>query len=289
MTFCRSFINESNQRRIIMKVFLIHLYVLMTLLLFPEISFSKDVVTVQGGDFQMGCSIADKSCANDEGGKGGMRVHVPQFYIDKLEVSVEQYMKCMKDGNCTRPKDHNRNKYCNLGAKGRADHPVNCVDWDQASAYCVWVKGRLPYEAEWEKAARGGSQSRYPWGQEVSCKQAILDDGKTQGSVSGEPDGCGEDRTWKRASRPANAFGLFDMSGNAGEWTANWYSSDAIQTHYSKGNLKGPSKSRERVVRGGSWDENKANLRSSYRNVKLPISGDSVYGSIGFRCVYDNK
>jgi len=78
------------------------------------------------------------------------------------------------------------------------------------------------------------------------------------------------------------------MHGNAGEWTMNWYAPSAISQHCAKGDLVGPEKGRQRVVRGGSWDENKVNLRNSLRNVKPPISGNSVYGSIGFRCAVSN-
>ncbi|HED36546.1 MAG TPA: formylglycine-generating enzyme family protein [Gammaproteobacteria bacterium] len=262
---------------------------LLPVLLTPGLCWATDVVKVEAGNFQMGCSQGDPDCGKDEGKQGGTAVFVKTFYIDKLEVSVADYNKCMKSGNCPAPADdHDRNQYCNQGAKDRNDHPINCVDWDQALAFCKWKKGRLPYEAEWEKAARAGSHSRFPWGQNVSCKNAILDDGVTTGSVKGEPDGCGEDRTWTRASRPANAYGLFDMHGNAGEWTANWYKDNAIEALYAKGDLKGPKSSKQRVVRGGSWDENKNNLRSSYRNVKPPVSGRAIYGSVGFRCAYDS-
>jgi iron(II)-dependent oxidoreductase len=200
-------------------------------------------------------------------------------------VTVSEYEACIDAGNCQPPKDHARNKYCNFGDESRLTHPVNCVDWDEALAYCEWQGKRLPYEAEWGKAARAGTASRYPWGQEVDCTHAILDDGKTMGSVPGEPDGCGEDRTWEIGSRMPNHFKLYDMHGNAGEWMMNWYSPSAIEAYYAKGDLKGPEKGKQRVVRGGSWDENRKNLRSSYRNVKTPVSGKSIYGSIGFRCV----
>lgn len=76
------------------------------------------------------------------------------------------------------------------------------------------------------------------------------------------------------------------MHGNVGERTSVWYSADGL-ANYAAGNLDGPAKGKQRVVRGGSWDENKLNLRSSYRNVKPPISGKSIYGSIGFRCAKD--
>ena len=248
-----------------------------------------DTVTVKAGPFQMGCSVNDPDCEKDEGPAGGTTVSVPTFKIDKYEVSVADFRACIEAGMCTRPKDHKRNKYCNFDAPQRNDHPVNCVDWDQAFNYCRWKNGRLPYEAEWEKAARGGTTSRYPWGEEATCKQAILDDGITMGSVKGEPDGCGEDRTWPRGSRPANPLGLFDMHGNAGEWTMNWYEPDALASLYAKEDLSGPLLGKQRVVRGGSWDENRPNLRSSFRNVKPPLSGKAVYGSIGFRCAYPDQ
>ena len=247
-------------------------------------SDEENRVLIPAGKFNMGCSVGDRDCGKDEGLAGGVSVEVPDFYIYDREVTVAEYETCMYAGKCPRPKDHARNKYCNLGEPSRKNHPVNCIDWDAALAYCEWQGARLPYEAEWEKAARGGATSRYPWGQEVDCRVAILDDGKTFGSVPNEPDGCGEDRTWEVASRGPNHFKLFDMHGNVGEWTMNWYSPTAITMLYAQGDLQGPPMGRQRVVRGGSWDETRDNLRSSYRNVKPPVSGKRIYGSIGFRC-----
>ena len=264
-------------------------YVLCLLLGGQRIGLANERITIPAGTFLMSCSKNDPVCDKDEGPAGGTSVMVTEFNIDKYEVSVNEYRTCLEAGKCSRPKDHARNKYCNFDAKGREQHPVNCLDWDQAQSFCQWQGGRLPFEAEWEKAARAGSTSRYPWGQEVSCQHAILDDGKTMGSVANEPDGCGEDRTWPRGSRSANQFGLYDMHGNAGEWIHNWYAADAITQLYAKGNLKGPDSGKRKLVRGGSWDENRDNLRSSFRNVKEPVSGDGVYGSIGFRCVYHPK
>jgi iron(II)-dependent oxidoreductase len=116
---------------------------------------------------------------------------------------------------------------------------------------------------------------------------AILDDGRTHGSAGKELDGCGEDCTWPVGSRKPNAFGLFDMHGNTGEWTGNGYAPDALAALYAKGGLKGPASSPRRVVRGGSWDEERDNLRSSFRNTKPPWQDDAIYGSIGFRCAAD--
>jgi len=256
-------------------------------LLFSYNSVAEKTSLITAGTFNMGCSVGDSLCEKDEVAQGGVGVYVNEFRIDTHEVSVGKYQQCVKKGRCKIPDTHKKNKYCNYGAQQRENHPVNCIDWQDALEYCHWKGGRLPYEAEWEKAARAGSKTAYPWGNKVDCQQAIVDDGKTSGSVPDEPDGCGEDRTWPVGSRKANAFGLYDMHGNAGEWTANWYAPGAIEKLYAKSNLSGPERGRKKVVRGGSWDENTGNLRSSYRNTKRPVSGESIYGSIGFRCVYD--
>lgn len=246
-------------------------------------------VIVPAGAFQMGCSKGDTACEKDEGRPGGVTVSVPAFAIDTHEVTVANYRACIKAGRCAPPLTHQRSQYCNFGAPGRDAHSVNCVDWEQAQAYCQWQGGRLPWEAEWEKAARAGTKMRYPWGNNVDCRQAILDDGKTHGSAGKELDGCGEDRTWPVASRPPNAIGLYDMHGNAGEWIGNWYAPDALTEMYAKGDLEGPAASRQKVVRGGSWDEEKNNLRSSFRSTKPPRQDDAIYGSIGFRCVTEAR
>ncbi len=250
------------------------------------LALAREPVQIPAGNFNMGCSENDERCDGDEGKPGGIAVYVPAFNIDKYEVTVAEYRNCIANGHCTRPLDNNRNQYCNFDHPDREQHPVNCIDWSQAVAYCTTQGGRLPREAEWEKAARADSVTAFPWGDRVSCKEAILDEVSPQQSDQ-EPDGCWTDATWAVGSRPANGYGLHDMHGNAGEWTATWYTPNAIRELYAKGNLDGPERSRQRVVRGGSWDENRANLRSSYRNTKPPAQDGAIYGSIGFRCAYD--
>ena len=85
-------------------------------------------VLIDGGVFQMGCSVDDVDCENDEGAQGGVSVNVPAFKLDVNEVSVAEYNACISAGKCQRPKDFQRNKYCNVGAQGRDHHPANCVD-----------------------------------------------------------------------------------------------------------------------------------------------------------------
>jgi len=249
-----------------------------------QFATAAEMVAIPADAFNMGCSKGDTLCERDE--KPAVKVSVSAFLIDAKEITVAEYRACVSVGKCQAPKTHSRNQYCNYDAPKRDTHPVNCIDWADAQAYCATQGKRLPREAEWEKAARAGSESPYAWGRSASCREAIANDGKTTGSVQGEQDGCGEDRTWPVASRAPNAWGLYDMHGNAGEWVANGYAADAL-AHYAKGDLDYPRKSDGRVVRGGSWDEKMRNLRVSFRNSKPPVSGDVVYGSIGFRCAQD--
>lgn len=255
-----------------------------------NIQRSQSLIKIPAGDFQMGCSFDDKDCDEDEGPRGGVRVFVDEFFINRHEVSVAEYRHCVMSGHCQTPHTFQRNKYCNYDAPGRDQHPINCINWLQAQNYCLRQGGRLPLEAEWEKAARGGSAARFPWGHaDATCQQAIMDDNKTRGSVPGEHDGCGEDRTWPRGSRAANRFGLYDMQGGTAEWVYNWFAQDAIQHLYAKGMLSAPDNGRWRVIRGGAWDEQAWAQTSSNRWAKPPSGHRSLYGSNGFRCVFKSR
>ena len=250
----------------------------------PAAEVPDNAVMVPAGSFRMGCSPGDDDCKTDEGPAGGVEVMVNAFWIDRHEVSVAEYRQCVAAGDCERPFDHARNPYCNYDASGRDDYPLNCVDWFQAGAYCAWRGGRLPSEAEWEKAARGGTSTRYPWGdEEATCENAVMDDG-VYISPEGETDGCGRDRLEDRGSRTPNGYDLYDMNGSVAEWVHNWYEADAIENLYANRDLAGPGEGRRRVLRGGAWDEGPEAQRSSNRWAKVPKGHRSIYGSNGFRC-----
>ena len=217
---------------------------------------------------------------SDSGESDELPVHqvtVPAFEMTMTEVTVAQYQACVDTGACTEPDDFTVDSYCNWGQAGREDHPVNCVDWFQAVAFCSWVGGRLPSEAEWEYAARGGGQDiTYPWGNDSpSCTYAVLYEGGY---------GCGMDRTWAVCSKPAGntAQGLCDMAGNVFEWVQDWYHSNYNGAPWDGSAWESPSHS-YRVLRGGSFNANYAR-RAADRDNSAPALR---YGSLGLRCARD--
>ena len=219
-----------------------------------------DYLPVPAGEFLMGATSADSSADDDE--KPQHVVYLDAFWIMKTEVTNAQYAQCVAAGACAEPgntrwQDH---EYI--------DHPVVNVGWSQAQTYCVWAGGRLPTEAEWEKAARGADGRRYPWG------DAVPD---VQRANYGNPNGG----TTPVGSYPAGAspYGALDMAGNVWEWVADWYDAG----YYARSpavNPLGPDTGIGRVLRGGSWDYAAGGLRCSSRRYGPALR----YSNIGFRC-----
>ncbi len=197
------------------------------------------------------------------------RVTVPPFQIAKTEVTVAQYRACVEAGACTAP---GTEAGCNWHVAGREQHPVNCVDWAQARAFSTWVGGRLPTEAEWEHAARGGGAvGPWPWGaEEATCARAVMEDPSN--------DGCGRNATWPVCSKPAgnSRQGLCDLAGNVKEWVEDCFGDYAGAPVDGSARTEGECK--ERAVRGGSWAETKGIVRVSNRTGYSPRSGNFLFG-----------
>jgi formylglycine-generating enzyme required for sulfatase activity len=200
------------------------------------------------------------------------QVTLTAFRIDRTEVTVSAYADCHDSGSCSAPDTSGMSGRCNWDKPERVDHPINCVTWEQARVYCAWVGKRLPTEAEWEMAARGGDGRRYPWGNEVPlCSRANY--GRCVGDVT-EPVG----------SHPtgASASGALDMAGNVDEWVADWYDMDYYASSPAT-DPQGSATGEFRVVRGGSWFNIPWYLRTSARTRNDP---STRYLGTGFRCAH---
>jgi formylglycine-generating enzyme required for sulfatase activity len=154
---------------------------------------------------------------------------------------------------------------------GFEDHPVICVNWFGASAFAAWIGGRLPTEAEWENACRGGVEGfTFPWGNDKP-NHSLANFGENVGSTT--PVG----------KYPPNRFGLYDMTGNTWEWCKDWYRKD----YYKKSpkiNPGGPSSGVDKVVRGGGWAYGMETLRCAKREKRWARVGGT---NIGFRVAFD--
>ena len=218
---------------------------------------SNNMVSVKGGTFNMGCQDGrDKDCDNDE--KPAHTVTLSGFQISRYEVTQSQWEAVMGE---------NPSNF-----EGCPDCPVEQLSWNDVQEFLKKLNGltgqhyRLPTEAEWEYAARGGANSKaYPY-----------NGGNEAGSVAWYNDNSG-DKTHPVGKKKANEPVLYDMSGNVLEWCADWYNdySDKAQT-----NPKGPASGSYRVLRGGSWFNYPQDVRAAFRVNDAP---DDRYDGTGFR------
>lgn len=219
----------------------------------------ENMVYVPGGKFMMG------DTRGDDYEKPVHEVTLGPFNIDKYEVTCQQYDAFVKATGHRVPRGWIGGTYPQEAAR----KPVTDVDWDDANAYARWAGKRLPTEEEWEFAARGASGWRYPWGNSWRSKAANAD-----GTTAGRLVHVGEH------VNGASSFGLFDMVGNAWEWTAS-----SLQA-YPGGQLPSRLSGEFKVIRGGSWRENQNQATTTYRGY-LPANGGTDYSATGFRCAKD--
>lgn len=243
------------------------------------------MVYVPQGTFQMG-STSDQIEAvlslceqyPDEYGKcklenfGGESpqhaVTLDAFWIDRTEVTNGQYALCVAQGTCRESRLASDPDY------NGDNHPVAGIPWQDAAAFCAWVGGRLPTEAQWEYAARGPENRIYPWGIEFDCEAGNFWD-----DVTGCDDGYPGPAPVGSFAAGASWCGALDMAGNAWEWVRDSYGSypAGIQA-----NPVGPDSGEERILRGGSWGYHAPFVRTAFR---YPVPPSANYLAVGFRCM----
>jgi formylglycine-generating enzyme required for sulfatase activity len=234
-----------------------------------------EYVWVPPGEFQMGRASGDTLADeryDDEKPRHPVRI-TRGFWLCRGPVTVAAYKRfTLATGQPMPPAPKHNPGWSNL------DHPVTNITWSQARAYCAWVGGRLPSEAQWEYAARGGQADRcYPWGDLIGPGDAnYIDNHRFEGTTS--PVG----------HFPPNGFNLVDMVGNVWEWIADWYDPEAYQGRSPHTPTEDPEvyldKLHKRVVRGAAWGSIAVEMRTSNRGYFTPA--DAVR-DFGFRCLVD--
>jgi formylglycine-generating enzyme required for sulfatase activity len=228
----------------------------------------REMVEVPEGPFKMGSNEGDYDEAPEH------QVYLKSFYIDKYEVTQKEYDRFVRATKRSKPFVPVFDD--DLSNIIKPEYPAIGMSWLDATAYCQWAGKRLPTEAEWEKAAKGEGDRKYPWGNSIAPKYANLD-GAEDGYKYLAPPGKFE------AGR--SAYGLYDMAGNVAEWVADTYD-DKYYTKSPYRDPKGPEEGQNRVIRGGSWREPPNGARVTKRFQAKIWRTDST---IGFRCAQDVK
>ncbi len=242
------------------------------------------LVFVQGGTMKLG---SKRGNIDQQPAK---RIKIKSFYIGKYEVSNREYADFL---NVKGNKIENHFPWINLNGRwenekcriyekdgkfyvenGYENYPVNYVNWYGAKAYCDWVGGRLPTEAEWEYVAKGGSLKNRKMLKQILKKTENYAWFKTNSNNKWHASG----------SKKANQLGIYDMFGNMWEWCADFYAKDYYKTR-SKDNPVNMELSDYKIIRGGSWTDKQSTLHYANRNAINPTANKI---NVGFRIVFDN-
>ncbi len=190
-------------------------------------------------------------------------VELEPYYIDMYEVTHGSYMKFVEATNAKKPRFWDDPDF------NSPNQPVVGVAWKTAQSYCKWKGGRLPTEAEWEKASRGKRSINYPWGNETPDSTRLNYNEELKKTVA-----VGSYETGK------SDYGVYDLAGNVAEWTYDWHQAE-FYIFSSKANPVGPEKGQYKVIRGGNWRNDAQDVNMVYRNATIPSIRKKT---LGFRC-----
>jgi formylglycine-generating enzyme required for sulfatase activity len=227
-------------------------------------SAPEGMLLIPAGYFQMGSSQGEPNEAPEH------PVLLDAFYLDQYEITNAQYQQCVAAGGCTEPRrERSATRADYLSNPAYADYPVVAVMWDQAEAYCTWAGKRLPTEAEWEYAASGPENRKWPWGNKFDADLSAASASDTQ-PVGSYPEGV-------------SVFGVYDLAGNVAEWVADKYDHTFFpisppRNPRAEGGIR-------RIYRGGGFANSSG---SHYTTSRRYIETHDYYDvQIGFRCALD--
>jgi eukaryotic-like serine/threonine-protein kinase len=215
---------------------------------------------IPAGEFIMGDGVSKQKFP-------AHKVYLDAYWIDQFEVTNAMMAICVRSGKCQHPaaydKFYDQPQY--------ADYPVVYITWWTAEAFCEAAGGKLPTEAQWEKATRGADGRIYPWG-DVAPDKALLNFNLQRQGLTSVYD-------YLRGISP---YGLLNMAGNAREWVWDWYAPDYYQ-HSPYKNPQGPDTGADKSLRGGSYSDNTQEVQAFHRTHHDPNSAGL---NRGFRCAY---
>lgn len=254
----------------------------------------ENMVLVNAGGFTRGIDKKQYKAANIQGEKfkdesPSKMIYLPSYFIDKFEVSNEEYTKFIIATDYPAPAYWDHHKL------NGSSQPVTGVNWFDASTYCMWANKRLPTEAEWEKAARGPAGFIYPWGNKLDSTKANFAKGKSgEKHITDSIDSYPEGKSY---------YGAYNMAGNVFEWVHDWYDPNYYKSSSDIRNPQGPSlvfstkkilnkyqkvNDKKRVIRGGSWFAPAASITTTHRFWNNPMNNSYGVG-LGFRCARDKE
>lgn len=202
------------------------------------------------------------------------KVYVKGFYMDRYEVTVEEFKRFLKTTGRSAPRIWTEEEWRRMYPAPEDDHPMNGVSWYDADAYCQWAGKRLPTEEEWEKAARGADGRQWPWGNELNSLKKLRANTQEAGIGWTTPVG-----SYPEGGSP---YGVYDMAGNVMEWTSSWY-----QPYPGSTLQREAFGEKYKILKGGAWENSSVPLtRSAYRHAVAPKWDHPGHG---FRCAMDSE